>query len=114
MFLPQGQGFIWTFNPESRGRLKGRTDVVKTGYFVLEQVASGKLFMGFSKQCSDEVDLNLNQALAGNHPCKHLVWLMHNDPEFKVYEYPCTSLKDATRKLAQVKQSVQPTYLNLN
>lgn len=114
MFEPQGEGFHWTFNPFSKGRLKGRLQSVKIGYYVIEHVATGKLMTYSSKNVSESVDLELGFLFDDKHSCRSFCKLLQGDSELRVYEYPTASIKDAKRRLKSLEESISPSYLFMN
>lgn len=113
MFVNPCAGFKHTFNPLTKGRLKGRQEVVKVGYYVIEHVATGKIMVGVSKQVSETVDFMTNHLFNQSHPSRAFCKLVDTDCELQITECPQLNIKDAERFLKRLKQSIEPTYLFL-
>lgn len=112
MFVPEDVCFSWTFNPTTRGKLKGRQTLVKKGYYILEHVATGKMLFGTSKDVTTDVDKILALVWAGKHRSSAFCKLVQSDSELRVHECPCSSMRDAQRHIQAVRDSNHP-YLEI-
>lgn len=101
----------WVHTPHGRSK---RLETVGTGAFVLEHVATGKLWFGVSKHVSREVDRLLQLVDTQRFPNKILQTLCDSDLDLQVYEYPFRSLKSAQTFVTGLRSTVYPPYLMLN
>lgn len=111
MFNTDVDGFHWLSSPSGRSK---RTTVVKTGCYVLEHDATGKLLTGVSDHVSFDVDLILITLKDESCKNKAFVKLCQGDPAVRVYEYPAKNLKHAKLIEKGIRSTTIPTYLLLN
>lgn len=111
MFLVQTESFRHTFNPLTKGKLKGRQQKVNVGYFVIEHVATGKLIIGSGRFVSETIDTITADLMGGKFQCKAFCKLVESDCELSITEAPILVLKDARKHLAKLKDSIDPTFL---
>ncbi len=110
MFHTDARGSTWSHTIHGRGK---RLDEVKTGCYLVEHIATGKLITGTSDQVSRDVDRIIQAVHAGTYPCPALLKLCAHDPDLKLYEYPTGSLKEAKAIERQVRATLDPAYLLL-
>lgn len=95
------------------GRSK-RSEIVAVGAFMLEHDATGRFYLGHSREVSKEVDKQLSLLATGKHPHKLLSGLYERDNDIRVYEYPAKT-KKAVRAVHKELIDTQSTdYLCLN
>ncbi len=111
MFETTAEGFTWLRSPSGRSK---RTTTVRTGCFVLEHEATGKIITFTSEEVSLDVDLTLLAISDENHRCKAFVKLCKDDSVIRVYEYPTRTIKQAKLIEKEIRQSTTPNYLLLN
>lgn len=101
----------WSYTSFGRGK---RTAITELGFFVIEHIATGKIFVGYSKKVSIDVDLQIQRVLLGIHPNVAFNKLVSMDMDLKLHEYPTHTLAQAKDSIRSLKRSVEPTYLLLN
>ena len=101
----------WSHTGFGRGK---RTSSTSVGFFVIEHIATGKLWVTHSKHVSVDVDLVIQQVMQGQHQNRALNKLVSMDMDLKLHEYPSHTLAQAKDLVRQLKRSVEPAYLLLN
>lgn len=86
----------------------------KLGVYVIEHIATGKILVGQSKTVSQDVDMQIQQLMAGRHPNRLMNIQVSMDFDLKLHEYTALSATNAKDMVRQIKASVEPKYLLLN
>ena len=111
MFLCDQPCIRWIHTLHGRSK---RSEEVRTGLYVLEHVATGRLWLGCSAKVSVEVDGLMDALGRGEFPNKLLQSLCKSDLDLQVYEYPTSSMKAAQFLAGRIRPTVYPAYLLLN
>lgn len=111
MFYSSTSGHSWTFDVSN---YKKQGELVNAGCWVIEHGPTGRLVIGASATVSKHLESILAGLAMGHHPVKRFEKLCRAECVFRVYVYPCSSLKHANQLSKTIVKTVTPAYLLLN
>lgn len=111
MFATDVKGAAWSRTTTHRGK---RVEQVTVGCYVMEHIATGKVITGSGMDISREIDKIIADLDSGKYSNKKFRKPCELDPDLRMYEYPCKTLKQAKKTEADIRRGVSPTYLLVN